>query len=279
MSMIHKSQLSDSNMKYIISELDKAQWEALHGEEADLVMLDNSRQLGQDLEKNVDGCQQSIERVQSDISKFEVWCASGKYPQFIVEEFKTAINQAKTYISFTELLGDFFLIQMDVNTYTNQILTADNEWEWRAYARHFYTILYEHQNSVNCMLNDILKQALDVFGKDSAQYQNLKSEKKSFVKFINDNSEYAKSIRVTTDAHYDGIFVDRKKMIESMSYSKVVNLINYYLKKSTLLVKSIQPLIQEREKTLNESLKSVIAAMESYVNNRKDNGNNNLLAH
>ncbi len=260
-------------MRYVISELDKAQWEALHGEEADQVMLDNSKQLGRDLETNVDGCQQSIERVQSDITKFEVWCASGKYPQFIVEELKNAVSQARTYIRFNELLGDFFLIQMDVNTYANQILTADNEWEWRVYARHIYTILYEHQNSVNRILNEIINQALDVFGKDSAHYQNLKSEKKSFVKFINDNSEYAKSIRVTTDAHYSGQFADRKKKIESMSYSKVVTLINNYLIKSALLLHSINPLIQENEKSLNGALKSIVETMESYLNGLKGSGN------
>lgn len=260
-------------MRYIISELDKAQWEALHGEKADRDMLDNSKHLEQDLEKNVDGCQLNIERVQSDIAKFEMWCASGKYPQSIVEEFKNVVSQAKAYVSFTELLGDFFLIQMDVNTYTNQILTADNEWEWRVFARHFYTILYEHQNSVNRMLNEILNQAFDVFGKDTTQYQNIKSEKKSFVKFINDNSEYAKSIRVTTDAHYDGIFVERKKKIESMSYSKVVTLINNYLIKSALLIHTINPLIQEKENSLNGALKSVVGTMESYLNSLKGSGN------
>ena len=257
-------------MKYIISELDKAQWEALHGEEADKIFLDNPNQLVQDIEKNVDSCYQSIERVQSDISKFEEWCASDKYPQSLIEEFENAIRQAKEYICFTELLGDFFLIQMDVNTYSNQILTADNEWNWRVFARHFYTILYEHKNSVNRMLNVILNQALVVYGIDSAQYQNLKSEKKSFVKFINDNSEYAKSIRVTTDAHYDGIFVDRKTMIESMSYSKVVTLINNYLIKSTLLIHTIQPLIQKNENSLNGALKSVVGAMEKYLSSLQE---------
>lgn len=261
-------------MRYIISELDKAQWEALHGEEADQVMRDNSKQLGQDLEKNVDVCLQSIERVQSDIDKFEVWCESGRYPQFIVEELNNAVRLAEKYISFTKLLGNFFLIQMDVNTYGNQILRADNEWEWRVYARHFYTILYEHQNSVNHMLNEILNHALDLFGKESAQYQDLKTEKKSFVKFINDNSEYAKSIRVTTDAHYDGVFVDRKKKIESMSFSKVVTLINNYLIKSTLLIHNINPLIVEKENTLNGALKSVIEAMESHLSSLKGKNNN-----
>lgn len=256
-------------MRYIISELDKAQWDALHGEETDRLMLDNSKYLEQDLERNVDGCQQSIERVQFDIAKFDVWCESGKYPQSIVEEFNNAVSQAKAYISFTELLGDFFLIQMDVNTYTNQILTTDNEWEWRVFARHFYTILYEHQNSVNRMLNEILNQALDVFGKDSTQYQNFKSAKKSFVKIINDNSEYAKSIRVTTDAHYDGVFVDRKKKIESMSYSQVVTLINNYITKSSLLIHTIIPLIQEKEKSLTGALRSVVETMESYLNSNK----------
>lgn len=261
-------------MKYIISELDKAQWEALHGEEADKILLNNSNLLERDLEQNVDGCYLSIERVQSGISKFELWCTSGKYPQSIVEELKNAISQAKAYICFTELLGDFFLIQMDVNTYSKQILVANNEWEWRVYARHFYTILYEHKNSVNRMLNEILSQALDVFGKESALYQNLKSEKKSFVKLINDNSEYAKCIRVTTDAHYDGIFVDRKKKIESMSYSKVVSLINNYLIKSASLIHTILPLIQKKEDSLTGAMKSVIEAMESYLSSLS--GKNNI---
>lgn len=261
-------------MKYIISELDKAQWEALHGEEADKILLNNSNQLGQDLEQNVDGCYLSIERVESDISKFELWSKNCKFPQPIVVEFENAVRQAKAYISFTELLGDFFLIQMDVNTYSKQILAADNEWEWRVYARHFYTILYEHQNSVNRMLNEILSQALDVFGKESDLYQNLKSEKKSFVKLINDNSEYAKCIRVTTDAHYDGIFADRKKMIESMSYLKVVALISNYLIKSSLLIHTIHPLIQNKEDSLTGAMQSVVEAMESYLSSL--NGKNNI---
>lgn len=252
-------------MNYIISELDKAQWEALHGEKADQVLLGNSKQLGLVLDNNVESCQRSIERVQSYINQFEDCCANGKYPKPIVDEFEKAIIQAKTYISFTELLGNFFLIQMDVNTYSNHVLNADNEWEWRVFARHFYTIVYEHRNSVNHMLNDILNQALTVFGNDSTNYLNLKSEKKSFVKFINENSEYAKSIRVTTDAHFDGLFVDRKKIIELMSYSKVVTLINNYLKKTTLLIHAIQPLIQENEDSFNGAMESVIEAMKSYL--------------
>ena len=121
------------------------------------------------------------------------------------------------------------------------------------------------------MMNELLSQALDVFGKESTQYQNFKSEKKSFVKFITDYSEYAKSIRIATDAHYDGVFVDRKKMIESMSYSKVVALIKDYIIKSALLVRTINPLIQKKEESLNGALKSVISTMESYISGLKDN--------
>lgn len=259
-------------MKYNISEHDKVQWEALHGEKADHGMSDVSNLLAKELEKNVDSCHKSIDQVQSDIIKFEDWCASEKYPQSIVEELEKAIKQAKIYISFTEMLGSFYLIQMDVNTYTNHILIADDEWEWRTYARHFYTILYEHQNSVNRVLNVILNQSLEAFGKDSVQYKKLKSEKKEFVKIINENSEHAKRIRITTDAHYDGGFIERKEMIESMSYSKIVALINIYLVRSGLLVKSIQPLIVYKEKALNDSLKSVIKAMDSHISSL--NGSN-----
>ena len=264
-------------MTYKITENDKAQWEALHGEKANCGMSDVSNLLAKELEKNVDGCQKSIDQVRIDIIKFEDWCASEKYPQSIVEELKKSIEQAKIYIRFTEMLGSFYLIQMDVNTYTNHILIADDEWEWRTYARHFYTILYEHQNSVNRVLNVILNQSLEAFGKDSVQYKNLKLEKKEFVKIINENSEYAKNIRITTDAHYDGGFIERKEMIESMSYSTIVALINNYLVRSGLLVKSIQPLIEEKGKALNDTLESVIKAMESYISSLKGSKKNSVV--
>lgn len=258
-------------MNYSITEKDKAQWDALHGKNAGQGMADSSKLLGQELESCVDGCYQSIERVKTDIGKFQNWCESGKYPQNIVNEMKNVIDKATSYVHFTEMLGNYYLIQMDVNTYSNLVIVADGEWEWRAYARHFFTILYEHQDSVFRFLNIFLNQSRESFGENSDEYCQLKKEKKTFVSTINSNSDYAKEIRVIADAHYDDMtgFSERKSLIESMSYAEVISLINDYLVQSALLMKSLQSLIGNNEKTLNSALISVVSEMEKSLKELK----------
>lgn len=258
-------------MNYSITEKDKAQWDALHGKKAGQGMADSSKLLRQELERCVDSCNQSIERVKTDIVKFQNWCESGKYPQNIVKEMKNAIDKATSYIHFTEMLGNYYLIQMDVNTYSNLVIVADGEWEWRAYARHFFTILYEHKDSVFRFLNIFLTQSKESFGENSDEYCQLKKEKKEFVSTINSNSDYAKEIRVIADAHYDEktSFSERKSLIESMSYAEVISLINDYLVKSALLMKSFQSLIGNNEKTLNSALNSVVNEMGKYLKELK----------
>lgn len=255
-------------MNYSITETDKAQWDALHGKKAEQGMGESSKLLRQELERCVDSCSQSIERVKTDIGKFQIWCESGDYPQNIVEEMKNAIDKANSYVQFTEMLGNYYLIQMDVNTYTNLVIVSDGEWEWRAYARHFFTILYEHKDSVFRYLNIFINQSKDTFGENSDEYCQLKKEKKQFVNTINRNSDYAKGIRVIADAHYDEKtgFLERKILIESMSYAGVISLINDYLVQSALLMKSLQSLIGNNEKTLNSALNSVVNEMAKCVN-------------
>lgn len=254
-------------MNYSITETDRVQWDALHGKEAEQGMADSSKLLRQELEKCVDCCYQSIKRVKTDIAKFQNWCESGNYSQNIVKEMKNAIDKATSYIQFTEMLGNYYLIHMDVNTYSNLIIVTDGEWEWRAYARHFFTILYEHKDSVFRFLNIFMNQSKESFGENSDEYCQLKNERKKFVGIINRNLNFAKDIRVTADAHYDEKtgFLERKSLIESMSYADVISLINDYLVQSTLLIKSLQSLISNNENTLNSALNSVVNEMKKYL--------------
>lgn len=256
-------------MNYSITETDKAQWDALHGKNAEQGMADSSKLLRQELENCVDSCHQSIKRVNTDIAKFQNWCDSGNYSPNIVVEMKNAIEKAISYVQFTEMLGNYYLIQMDVNTYTNLVIIASDEWEWRTYARHFFTILYEHKDSVFRFLNFFLNRSKETFGANSNEYCQLKIEKKKFVSIINENSDYAKEIRVISDAHYDNKtgFVERKSLIESISYAKVISLINNYLLQSALLMKSLQALISNNENTLNYALNSVVNEMKKYLEN------------
>lgn len=254
-------------MNYSITETDKVQWNALHGKKSEQGMAVSSKLLRQELEKCVDSCYQGIERVKTDIAKFQNWCESGNYSQSIVKEMKNAIDKATSYIQITEMLGNYYLIQMDVNTYSNLVIVADGEWEWRAYARHFFTILYEHKDSVFRFLNKFMNQSKESFGENSDEYCQLKNERKRFVSIINSNSDFAKDIRVTADAHYDEktSFIERKSLIESMSYAEVISLINDYLVQSTLLIKSLQSLIGNNENTLNLALNSVVNEMQKYL--------------
>ena len=46
---------------------------------------------------------------------------------------------------------------LDMYTYGTYCMLANDEWDWRAFARHFYTIIKEHPKTVNSQLNDIVR--------------------------------------------------------------------------------------------------------------------------
>lgn len=57
----------------------------------------------------------------------------------------------------TNKVCEIYLMLLDVNTYGTFCLLAQDEWDWRAFARHVYTIVYEHKTTVNKQINDIMR--------------------------------------------------------------------------------------------------------------------------
>lgn len=129
---------------------------------------------------------------------------------------------------------------LDINTYGTYGILAENEWEWRTFARHFYTVLYEHSNSVNKSINEILR----IIKSSIEEGYNLKSlieAKREYSAFITDNSEFAKQIRVNVDAHFDGDYIEHLGLITELSYSSFVGLFHTYNGKMQAFLHELKP--------------------------------------
>lgn len=144
--------------------------------------------------------------------------------------------------ALTNKVCDIYLVLLDINTYGTYCMIADDEWEWRAFARHIYTILYEHSTSVSKQINDIIRiiKADVIEGYDLTP---LLTAKKDYSKFINDNSELFKQIRVKVDAHYDAEFSDRLSLIKDLSYCNVFNTYYTYTSKMQGFLHELKPVL------------------------------------
>lgn len=139
-------------------------------------------------------------------------------------------------------VSEAYLMFLDVYTYGIYSLLTENEWDWRAFARHFYTILYEHPKTVNTQLNDIiriLKSDIDG-GYDLTRIVNAK---KGFSRFIDDNNGFAKQIRVNVDAHFDGNYRERLNLIKNLSYCDLFTLYYTYIDKMHVFLSELKPVL------------------------------------
>lgn len=141
-------------------------------------------------------------------------------------------------------VSEIYLMLLDIYTYGTFIMLARDEWDWRAFARHFYTMLYEHSKTVNRHLNDILRILKENIG-ESYDFIGLVHAKKEFSAFIADKSEIAKQIRVNVDAHFDGDFIERLGLIQNLSYTSVITLYYEYNTKMHAFLATLEPALKK----------------------------------
>ncbi len=135
---------------------------------------------------------------------------------------------------------EIYLIMLDVNIYGTYGIIAEDEWEWRTFARHFYTILYEHSNSVSKSINEILR-IIKPSIEEGYNLTSLIEAKKEYSAFITDNSRFAKQIRINVDAHCDGDYIEHLGLITELSYSGFVGLFHTYISKMQAFLHELKP--------------------------------------
>lgn len=165
----------------------------------------------------------------------------------IVEDKKTlivdAIAKYESLSDLTKRISEIYVMLLDIYTYGTYCMLAKDEWDWRAFARHIYTLFCEHPKSVNTHLNIIIK-TLQTHLSERYDFCNLVEAKKDFSQFINDNYETAKEIRIKADAHFDTIFTERLKLIQNLSYSAVIELYTQYISKMHAFLRNLKPALE-----------------------------------
>ena len=158
--------------------------------------------------------------------------------------YKDGIVKYENLSVLAQKVSEIYLMLLDVYTYGTYSILLENEWDWRAFARHLYTMLYEHSKTVNKQLNDIMR----IVKTDIEQSYNLtrlKNAKKEFSSFIAENSDFAKQIRVNVDAHFDGDFLERLNLIKNLSYCDVVDLFHLYNSKMHTFLLELRPALEK----------------------------------
>lgn len=153
---------------------------------------------------------------------------------------KRGIVKYEKLSQLSKIVCEIYLMLLDIYTYSTYCLIADDEWDWRAFARHIYTILYEHTKTVNKNLNDIIKILQDGLDKD-IDLSSIVDAKKDFSFFIRKNSDFAKEIRVNVDAHFQGDYLKRLDLIKNLSYSSFVKIYYDYISKMQKFLFELRP--------------------------------------
>lgn len=140
----------------------------------------------------------------------------------------------------TNKVSEIYVVLLDIYTYGIFCMLARDEWDWRAFARHIYTILYEHPRTVNKQLNEIVR-ILQLIISETYDLSRLILAKKEFTKLINEILPTAKQIRIKTDAHYDTDFTERLSIIQNLEYYNVIMLFYSYIEKMHHFLKELRP--------------------------------------
>lgn len=154
--------------------------------------------------------------------------------------YRNGIVKYEKLSVLTKKVCEIYLIMLDVNTYGTYAILAENEWDWRAFARHFYTVLYEHSNSVNKSINEVLKNIKSNI-EEGYNLTSLIEAKKEYSAFIADISRFAKQIRINVDAHFDGDYIEHLRLINDLSYSSFVGVFYTYNRRMQTLLHELRP--------------------------------------
>lgn len=232
-------------MEFKYSPLDNLKREEFHRKDFLQAQLRVKNLAQSDLIKALDELSMVKEENEVRINRLSELSYNG-----VSQEYKSVYQEAITkYIDISVLslkISEIYLMVLDIYTYGTYSLLADNEWDWRAFARHFYTMLFEHKKTVNTYLNTIFKILKTEIG-SVYDLEMINQTKKAFATFINENSAFAKQIRVNVDAHFDGDLQNHLELICSLSYSNFITLYFEYISKTQEFLKALKPaLIQLR---------------------------------
>ena len=251
-------------MKLNNSDLDKKQWDEFHSEETIHRLSSLKESMFETLVSTLDDYSGIIEGRNKIIVRLEEY-KSNEYPQQGIKDMiDMSISKIKSLTEISTRFANFDLVLLDINTYAYNCFLAKDDWEWRVFARHIYTVLYEHQNSINILLNDVIR-IMKEEAKDGFDMKPFIDARKAFVKVIKDISDYAKVIRLNVDAHFDGSYEERLKLIEDMSFYDVVKLLSeYWMKTLDLLREARLVLIYIQNETTN-SMADIASQMREFV--------------
>lgn len=161
-----------------------------------------------------------------------------------IHQYQDGIDKYENLSVIANKVSEIYLLLLDIYTYGTYCMLAEDEWDWRAFARHLCTILYEHPGTVNKQLNEIIKILKADLG-SGYDITRLVQAKKDFSSFINENSSFTKQIRINVDAHFDGDFEKRLSLIKELSYSEFIEIYYNYLNTMHKFLSQLKPALQE----------------------------------
>ena len=243
---------------------DKSQWDAFHTRKAVRKLTSMKETMHETLVSSIDVFLETLDRDKEEMTHMTELLSKNGLSQNIIGLIHLLQRKFQAEIDVTKKLANFYLLLMDVNTYEYNCLLAKDDWEWRVFARHIFTIIYEHKDAINPLLNDIVRTLKDELG-EQYDLSGLNKSKKEFVKVTGDVAKYAQSIRVNTDAHFDKEFEKRLKIIEEMSYVTVVKLLQDYWEKTSALLHEIKTTTLDLQNDVSSSMLEVACQMKSRV--------------
>lgn len=229
-------------MKLRSSVQDKNQWDEFHSEKSIQGLSSLKESMRNALISTLDEFTGLFENRSETITLLEEHKTNKNLPQNLKDTIDNLILKIHSEIEVTKRLANFYLVLLDINTYAYYCFLSKDDWEWRVFARHIYTVLYEHRNSINILLNDVIRivKENEWYGFDIKPFVVAK---KAYVKVVEDISDYAKDIRLNVDAHFKGSYEVRLKLIEEMSYYEVVRVLYDYWVKTTELLHETRPIL------------------------------------
>lgn len=244
-------------MKFKITDRDKEQWNEIHNSKSKEKFWNKYETLMKeffDIEEQLEdliGQNQKYVQQLTDMSKS---CDKiPNYPQHAKEQIVRTKESIENDNIAVNAYANTILILMDICTYGNRVLLSDDEWEWRTYARHIYTILYEHRNAFNTALNEFFRIAKKLSVSDELINKAI-IVKRDFTKWIEEQSKYAHEIRNNVDAHHKGDFMNRLFIIEGMSYYTISEVLLVYWQKAGALLQNLVPLQREMFEKANKQM-------------------------
>ena len=236
-------------MEFNSSLLDKQKWAEFHTPAFAAQQLQIKKMMQEGLIKATDELIKLIDSNAERIKQLQAQLTED-LPTDRTQILRDGIVKYENLTVLTNKVCEIYLMLLDVNTYGTFCLLAQDEWDWRAFARHVYTIVYEHKATVNKQINDIMRILQTGVG-EHYDLTNLFDAKKNYSKYINEISGFAKQIRVNVDAHFDGSFTERLEIIKGISYNKVLELFFTYNSKVQAFLHELKPALDNFRITID----------------------------